>query len=78
MESRAAIRRRPRPIAAQPEAIPLAIVYEDADLLVINKPAGMVVHPAAGNWRGTLVNAVLFHARDLEGHRWYFAAPVKR
>lgn len=43
------------------EAIPLAIVYEDDDLLVINKPVGLVVHPAAGNWSGTLVNALLFH-----------------
>lgn len=51
----------------EPEDIPLDILYEDADVLVINKPAGMVVHPAAGNWRGTLVNAVLFHAPDLEG-----------
>ena len=51
----------------EPEDIPLDILYEDDDLLVINKPAGMVVHPAAGNWRGTLVNAVLFHAPNLEG-----------
>lgn len=50
-----------------PEDIPLDIVYEDDGILVINKPAGMVVHPAAGNWRGTLVNAVLYHAPDLEG-----------
>ena len=53
--------------AVEPEAIPLEIVYEDADLLVIDKPAGMVVHPAAGNWHGTLVNAVLYHCPDLEG-----------
>jgi len=53
--------------AVEPEAIPLEIVFEDADLLVINKPAGMVVHPAAGNWHGTLVNAVLHHCPDLEG-----------
>jgi 23S rRNA pseudouridine1911/1915/1917 synthase len=51
----------------EPEDIPFEALYEDADVLVINKPAGMVVHPAAGNWRGTLVNAVLFHAPDLEG-----------
>jgi 23S rRNA pseudouridine1911/1915/1917 synthase len=51
----------------EPENIPLEILYEDRDLLVINKPAGLVVHPAAGNWRGTLVNAVLFHSPDLEG-----------
>jgi 23S rRNA pseudouridine1911/1915/1917 synthase len=53
--------------AVEPEAIPLEIVFEDADLLVIDKPAGMVVHPAAGNWHGTLVNAVLYHCPDLEG-----------
>jgi 23S rRNA pseudouridine1911/1915/1917 synthase len=52
-------------VAAEP--IPLDVVYEDSDLLVINKPAGMVVHPAAGNWHGTLVNAVLHHCPDLEG-----------
>lgn len=44
-----------------PEDIPLDIVYEDHDLLVINKARGMVVHPAAGNWSGTLVNALMFH-----------------
>lgn len=52
---------------AEPEDIPLDALYEDDDVLVINKPAGMVVHPAAGNWHGTLVNAVLFHAPNLEG-----------
>lgn len=46
------------------EAIPLDIVYEDADLIVINKPAGLVVHPAAGNWSGTLVNALIHHCGD--------------
>ena len=50
-----------RPADAQPEAIPLDIVYEDADLLVVNKPKGMVVHPAAGHRDGTLVNALLAH-----------------
>jgi 23S rRNA pseudouridine1911/1915/1917 synthase len=45
----------------QPENIPLDIVYEDADLIVVNKPVGMVVHPAAGNWSGTLVNALIHH-----------------
>ena len=45
----------------QPEEIALEILHEDADLIVINKPAGMVVHPAPGNWSGTLVNALLFH-----------------
>jgi 23S rRNA pseudouridine1911/1915/1917 synthase len=47
--------------AFQPEDIPLDIIYEDDALLVINKPAGLVVHPAAGNWGGTLLNALLFH-----------------
>ncbi|NDD27367.1 MAG: RluA family pseudouridine synthase [Proteobacteria bacterium] len=51
----------------QPEDIPLDIVYEDADLLVINKARGMVVHPAPGSERGTLVNALLHHVRDLSG-----------
>lgn len=49
------------------EAIPLDIIYETARLLVVNKPAGMVVHPAAGHSRGTLVHAALAHAPDLEG-----------
>jgi 23S rRNA pseudouridine1911/1915/1917 synthase len=49
------------------EDIPLTIVYEDGDLIVIDKPAGLVVHPAAGHDRGTLVNAVLSHAPDLAG-----------
>jgi 23S rRNA pseudouridine1911/1915/1917 synthase len=57
----------PEPPAAEPEAIPLDILYEDGDLLVVNKPRGMVVHPAAGNRRGTLVNAVLAHAGNLSG-----------
>lgn len=50
---------------AAPQDIPLAIVYEDADLLVINKPANLVAHPAAGNHDGTLVNALLHHAPEL-------------
>jgi 23S rRNA pseudouridine1911/1915/1917 synthase len=57
----------PAAYTVDPEPIPLDILYEDRDLLVINKPAGLVVHPAAGNWHGTLVNAVLYHAPDLEG-----------
>ncbi len=52
------------PSEALPESIPLDIVYEDEDLLVINKPSGMVVHPAAGNPSGTLVNALLYHCGD--------------
>ncbi len=51
----------PHPDEALPENIPLDIVYEDDDLLVVNKPKGMVVHPAPGNYTGTLVNALLFH-----------------
>ena len=51
--------------AFKPENIPLDIVYEDVELLVINKPAGLVVHPAAGNWSGTLLNALLFYAPQL-------------
>ncbi|NIN01055.1 MAG: RluA family pseudouridine synthase [candidate division Zixibacteria bacterium] len=51
----------------EPEDIPLDIVYEDSDLLVVNKKAGMVVHPAAGNYSHTLVNALLFHCKDLSG-----------
>ncbi|MDO5422800.1 MAG: RluA family pseudouridine synthase [Eubacteriales bacterium] len=47
-----------------PENIPLDILYEDADLLVVNKPKGMVVHPAAGHYSGTLVNALLYHCKD--------------
>lgn len=50
-------------IEAEPEDIPLDIVYEDDDLLVVNKPKGMVVHPAPGNYTGTLVNALLFHCK---------------
>ncbi|WP_295808364.1 RluA family pseudouridine synthase [uncultured Nitratireductor sp.] len=49
------------PAAPEPEAIPLEILYEDDALIVINKPAGLVVHPAPGNWSGTLVNALLHH-----------------
>lgn len=55
------------PLNVAPEAIPLTIVYQDDDLLVINKPAGLVVHPGAGNWTGTLVNALLYHVGDLSG-----------
>ena len=52
------------PMDAVPENIPLDIVYEDEDLLVVNKPKGMVVHPAHGNYHGTLVNALLYHCGD--------------
>lgn len=54
----------PEPSEAIPENIPLDIIYEDNDLLVVNKPKGMVVHPAAGNPCGTLVNALLYHCGD--------------
>ncbi len=56
----------PEPVEyeAKAENIPLDIVYEDDSLLVVNKPKGMVVHPAAGNYEGTLVNALLFHCKD--------------
>ncbi len=57
----------PEPIEALPEEIPLDIIYEDANLIVIDKPAGMVVHPAPGHNSGTLVNALLHHCRDLSG-----------
>lgn len=52
--------------SGQPEDIPLAIVHEDDALLVLNKPAGLVVHPGSGNWSGTLLNALLHHAPQLE------------
>ncbi len=52
---------------AKPENIPLDIIYEDSEILVINKPKGMVVHPSAGNWEHTLVNALLYHCKDLSG-----------
>ena len=54
----------PEPASPEPEDIPLDILFEDADLIVINKASGMTVHPAAGNWTGTLVNALLFHCAD--------------
>ena len=57
----------PKPAGALPEDIPLRIVHEDPFLLVVDKPAGMVVHPAAGHSGGTLVNALLHHCRDLSG-----------
>ena len=53
--------------APQPEALPLPILYQDHDLIVVDKPAGMVVHPAAGHASGTLVNALLHHVDDLSG-----------
>ncbi len=50
-----------------PEEIPLAVIFEDADILVVDKPAGLVVHPGSGNWTGTLLNALLRHAPALAG-----------
>ena len=55
------------PSSVEPEAMPLEILHEDADLVVINKPPGMVVHPGAGHASGTLVNALLHHVDDLSG-----------
>jgi 23S rRNA pseudouridine1911/1915/1917 synthase len=57
----------PIPTTLEPEAIPLDIVYENEDLMVVNKPAGMVVHPGAGHDRGTLVHAALAHSPDMSG-----------
>lgn len=54
----------PVELEAIPENIPLDIIYEDNDVIVVNKPKGMVVHPAAGNYTGTLVNALLYHCKD--------------
>ncbi|MZP43879.1 RluA family pseudouridine synthase [Heliobacterium gestii] len=57
----------PEAAAILPEDIPLDIVFQDGDIAVINKPAGLVVHPAEGHWSGTLVNALLHHIKDLSG-----------
>lgn len=57
----------PEPAEAQPQDIPISVLYEDKDVIVIDKESGMVVHPAAGNPDGTLVNAVLYHCGDLSG-----------
>lgn len=57
----------PRDVALLPEAIPLDVLYEDAHIIVVNKPPGLVVHPAPGHASGTLVNALLHHCRDLGG-----------
>ena len=55
---------KPAPLEIQGEPIPLEILFEDPSLLVLNKPAGIVVHPAPGHWSGTLVNALLYHLKD--------------
>ncbi|HAE88999.1 MAG TPA: RNA pseudouridine synthase [Clostridiales bacterium] len=57
----------PRPISARPQDIPIDILYEDNDIVVVNKPQGMVTHPAAGSPDGTLVNALLYRVSDLSG-----------
>lgn len=57
----------PEPLEVQPEDIPLDIIFEDEDVVVVNKPRGMVVHPAPGNYTGTLVNALLYHCKNLSG-----------
>ncbi len=54
----------PKEVEIMPEDIPLDVIYEDADIIVVNKPRGMVVHPAPGNWSGTLVNALMYHCGD--------------
>jgi 23S rRNA pseudouridine1911/1915/1917 synthase len=60
------VQAKPENYAYVAEDIPLDIVFEDDHIIIINKPAGMVVHPAAGNWGGTLLNALLFHAPELK------------
>lgn len=57
----------PEPVDVLPEDIPLEIIYEDQDIVIVNKQQGLVVHPGAGNPNGTLVNALLFHIKDLSG-----------
>jgi len=57
----------PAPTGLEPEPLELPIVYQDSDVVVIDKPAGMVVHPSAGHARGTVVNALLYHVTDLSG-----------
>lgn len=57
----------PKPLEVIAENIPLDIYYEDADVIVVNKPRGMVVHPASGHETGTLVNALMYHCKDLSG-----------
>lgn len=56
-----------RPVTIEPQDIPIDILYQDSDVVIVNKPCGMVVHPAAGNENHTLVNALLYHVHDLSG-----------
>jgi len=58
---------KPEPLSVEPEALPLTVLYEDADILVVEKPAGLVVHPSTTGSSGTLVNALLHHCQDLPG-----------
>jgi 23S rRNA pseudouridine1911/1915/1917 synthase len=58
---------KPEPLSLKPEPLPLTILYEDPSIIVIDKPSGIVVHPAYGNPSGTLVNALLYHCKDLSG-----------
>ena len=58
---------RPEPLEMKPEPIPLDVLYEDEAILVLNKPAGLVVHPAPGHWSGTLINALLHHFDSPQG-----------
>ncbi|WP_420831233.1 RluA family pseudouridine synthase [Paenibacillus lignilyticus] len=57
----------PEEAVIEPQNIPLDVVYEDSDVIVINKPRGMVVHPAPGHYSGTVVNALMYHCKDLSG-----------
>lgn len=57
----------PEPLSVEPEPLALTVLYEDPSIIVVDKPAGMVVHPALGNISGTLVNALMYHCRDLAG-----------
>jgi len=58
---------QPEPLSLEPEPLPITALYEDPSIIVVDKPPGMVVHPAYGNPSGTLVNALLYHCRDLAG-----------
>lgn len=57
----------PQIVGIEPQNIPLPIIYQDEDVVVVDKPKGMVVHPAAGNWDNTMVNDLLYHVKDLSG-----------
>lgn len=70
-----ALAQPPRETDLLPENIPLHIIYEDDDLLVLNKVAGMVVHPAYGNWTGTLVNALVYHFQNLPSMAASYSSP---